>query len=143
MPTTPLFPLPKGLEITAISETAEEVSVRVTSQRATSTRPCCATPSAAIHSYYRRKPLDLPCVGRPIRLLLTVKKFFCRVSECPRKIFVERLPDLVAVSSRLTLRLRSAVQEVSLARLSAKAANAWQANWGCRSPMPRCSGRST
>ena len=75
-------------------------------------------------------------------MLLTVKKFFCRVSDCPRKIFVERLPDLVAVSSRLTLRLRSAVQEVSLARLSAKAVNAWQANWGCLSLMPRSSGRS-
>jgi transposase len=115
MPTTPLFPLPEGLDITSISETPEEVLVRVTSQRPTSTCPGCATPSAAIHSYYRRKPLDLPCAGRPIRLLLTVKKFFCRVPECPRKIFVERLPDLIAVSSRLTLRLRTSVQEISLA----------------------------
>jgi transposase len=115
MPTTPLFPLPEGLEITSISEAAEEVLVRVTSHRQTSKCPSCATPSAAIHSSYRRKPLDLPCAGRPIRLLLTVKKFFCRVPDCPRKIFVERLPDLIAVSSRLTLRLRSAVQEISLA----------------------------
>lgn len=115
MPTTPLFPLPEGLDITSISETPEEVLVRVTTQRPTSNCPGCATPSAAIHSYYRRKPQDLPCAGRPIRLLLTVKKFFCRVPECPRKIFVERLPDLIAVSSRLTLRLRTAVQEVSLA----------------------------
>jgi transposase len=115
MPTTPLFPLPEGLEITSISERAEEVQVRVTSHRQTSPCPCCATPSSAIHSYYRRKPQDLPCAGRPIQLLLTVKKFFCRVSDCPRKIFVERLPDLIAVSSRLTLRLRSAVQEISLA----------------------------
>lgn len=115
MPTTPLFPLPDGLDITSISETPEEVLVRVTSHRPTSPCPGCATPSVAIHSYYRRKPQDLPCAGRPIRLLLTVKKFFCRVSDCPRKIFVERLPDLIAVSSRLTLRLRTAVQEVSLA----------------------------
>jgi transposase len=114
MPTTPLFPLPQGLEITSISETPEEVLVRVTSHRLTSPCPCCARPSAAIHSHYRRKPLDLPCAGRPIRLRLSVKKFFCRVPECPRKIFVERLPDLIAVSSRLTLRLRTAVQEVSL-----------------------------
>jgi len=115
MPTTPLFPLPEGLEISSMSETAEEVLVRVTSHRQTSKCPCCSTPSSAIHSYYRRKPLDLPCAGRPIRLLLTVKKFFCRVPDCPRKIFVERLPDLIAVSSRLTMRLRSAVQEISLA----------------------------
>jgi transposase len=115
MPKTPLFPLPEGLEITSVSDTTEEVVVRVTSYRATSVCPLCSVPSSAIHSYYRRKPLDLPCVGRPIRLLLTVKKFFCREMSCPRKIFTERLADLIEVSSRLTKRLRSAVQEIGFA----------------------------
>ena len=87
MPKTPLFPLPEGLEITSISDTPEEVLVRVTSHRESSPCPLCSTPSSAIHSYYRRHPLDLPCAGRPIRLLLTVKKFFCRQATCPRKIF--------------------------------------------------------
>jgi transposase len=115
MPASPLFPLPDGLEITSVSETPEEVLVRVTSYRQTSCCPRCSTPSSAVHSYYRRHPLDLPCVGRPIRLLLTVKKFFCREVSCERKIFTERLPDLIEVSSRLTKRLRSAVQEIGLA----------------------------
>ncbi len=101
--------------MTSISETAEEVLVRVTSHRSTSLCPLCATPSSAIHSSYRRKPLDLPCSGRPIRLLLTVKKFFCRESSCQRKIFAERLPDLLEVSSRLTKRLRTAVQAIGFA----------------------------
>ena len=110
-----------------MSETPEEVRVHVTSYRQTSCCPLCSTPSSAIHSYYRRHPLDLPCVGRPIRLLLTVKKFFCRESSCDRKIFTERLPELIEVSSRLTKRLRSSVQEIGFAtcgkggeRLSAK-----------------------
>jgi transposase len=47
--------------------------------------------------------------------LLTVKKFFCRTPDCPRKIFVERLDDFLAVSSRLTMRLRSSVQEIGFA----------------------------
>ena len=115
MPSTPLFPLPEGLEITAVSDTPEEVVVRVTSYRTTSVCPLCSTPSSAIHSSYRRKPRDLPCVGRPIRLLLTVKKFFCRQAQCPRKVFTERMPDLIEVSSRLTKRLRSAVQEIGVA----------------------------
>jgi transposase len=123
MPTTPLLPLPKGLEITSISETETEVLVQVTSQRATSCCPLCGVSSSAIHNYYRRKPKDLPCAGRPIRLLLTVKKFFCRQPECQRKIFVERLPDLVEVWSRLTMRLRTAVQEIRLPP-AAKGANA-------------------
>jgi Transposase and inactivated derivatives len=115
MSTTPLFPLPENLEITSISETPEEVLVRVTSYRSTSLCPLCGTPSSTIHSYYRRQPRDLPCAGRPIRLLLTVKKFFCRETSCQRKIFTERLPDLIEVSSRLTKRLRSAVQEIGFA----------------------------
>jgi hypothetical protein len=115
MPTTPLFPLPEGLEITSLSETPEELLVRVTSHRQTSCCPTCSTPSSAIHSYYRRKPRDLPCVGRPIRLLLTVRKFFCRNPHCSRKVFTERFPDFIEASSRLTKRLRTAVQEIGFA----------------------------
>jgi transposase len=129
MPTTPLFPLPDGLEITSISETPEEVLVRVTSHRLTSPCPLCGVSSSAIHSYYRRKPRDLPCAGRPIRLQFTVKKFFCREPRCPRKIFTERLGDFIEVSSRLTKRLRAAVQDIGFAtngkegeRLSSKLA---------------------
>ena len=49
MPSTPLFPLPEGLEITSVSDTPEEVVVRVTSHRTTSVCPLCSTPSLAIH----------------------------------------------------------------------------------------------
>jgi len=115
MPTTPLFPLPEGLEMTSISETSVQLLVRVTSHRSSSLCPHCSTPSSAIHSYYRRHPRDLPCTGRPIRLLLTVRKFFCRNPDCSCKVFTERLPDFLEVSSRLTMPLRTAVQEVGFA----------------------------
>lgn len=65
MPTTALFPLPEGLEMTSISDTAEELLVRVTSHRANSPCPQCSMPSSAIHSSYHRHPRDLPCIGRP------------------------------------------------------------------------------
>lgn len=115
MPTTALLPLPDGLEITAISVTKQELQVRITSNRMSSLCPLCSTPSFAIHSYYRRKPLELPCVGQTVRLLLSVKKFFCRVASCPRKVFTERLPDMIEPSSRLTTRLRSIVQAICAA----------------------------
>ena len=97
----------------------------MTSHRTTSVSPHCSTPSSAIHSSYRSKPRDLPCAGRPIRLLLSMKKFFCRQAQCSHKIFTERMPDLIGVSSRRTKRLRSAVQEIGVARLSAKEESAW------------------
>src|SRR5215470_11053050 len=89
MPSTPLLPLPQGLEITSISETPEKLLVRVSSHRTSSCCPLCGVASSTIHSYYRRKPRDLPCAGRPLRLRLSVKKFFCRQATCARKIFVE------------------------------------------------------
>ena len=112
MSSSPLFPLPEGLEMTSISETADEVVVCVTSQRSSSSCPKCSVLSSAIHSFYYRHPQDLPCVGRPIQLVLTVRKFFCRNRDCSRKVFTERLPDFIAASSRLTMRLRTAVQEI-------------------------------
>jgi len=115
MPTTPLFPFPEGLEMTSISDTSEELLVSVTSHRASSPCPQCARPSSAIHSSYQRHPRDLPCVGRPIRLVFTVRKFFCRNPDCSRKVFVERLPDFIEASSRLTKRLRTAAQDIGFA----------------------------
>jgi len=115
MPTTPLFPLPEGLELTAISQTTEELLVHVSSHRSSSPCPQCATPSSAIHSSYQRHPRDLPCVGRPIRLVFTVRKFFCRNPNCCRKVFAERLPDFIEASSRLTKRLRTSVQDIGFA----------------------------
>ena len=115
MPSSALFPLPDGLEMTVVSQTAEEVLVCVTSQRATSPCPQCSTPSSAIHSSYRRHPRDLPSIGRPIRLVFTVRKYFCRNPDCCRKVFTERLPDFIETSSRLTKRLRTAVQNIGFA----------------------------
>jgi len=101
--------------MTSISDAAEELLVRVTSYRSSSPCPQCAMPSSAIHSSSQRHPRDLPCIGRPIRLVFTVRKFFCRNPDCSRKVFAERLPDFIEASSRLTKRLRTSVQEIGFA----------------------------
>ena len=54
----------------------------------------CSTHSSAIHSYYRRKPRDLPCAGRPIRSFLTVRKFFCQNPGCAQNVFDSAIPRL-------------------------------------------------
>ncbi len=118
MPRTPrspvsvLLPLPHGLKITSICETPDTLVVAVSSNRRSSTCPLCSTPSRHIHSHYQRKPADLPCAGHPIRLLLEVRRFFCRVTTCRRKVFTERVPQLLEPSSRFTTRLRAALQQV-------------------------------
>src|SRR5260370_31142537 len=99
----------------SISDTPEELLVHVTSHRSSSPCPQCAMPSSAVHSYYSRHPRDLPCIGRPIRLVFTVRKFFCRNPQCCRKVFTERLPDFIEASSRLTKRLVPSLHDICLA----------------------------
>jgi transposase len=85
-----------------------------------STQPVCCCPvcgqtSDQIHSRYLRVVADVPCGNRPVSLQLEVRKFFCRNTSCLRKIFTERLPELLQPSARMTNRLRSALQALGLA----------------------------
>jgi transposase len=57
---------------------------------------------------------DLPCVGRPIRLIMHVRRFFCKKSTCAQKIFVERLPELCRPHAQRTKRLQEALCELGL-----------------------------
>jgi transposase len=115
MPKTPLLPLPADLEAISIHETENNLEIQVLSKRTMCLCPGCSQPSQAIHSYYRRHPMELPCTGRTVRIILSVKKFFCRNPSCQRKVFTERIPELIEPSSRLTIRLRTLVQAIGIA----------------------------
>jgi transposase len=115
MQETPLLPLPQGMRIEQMQESANEVKVVVVATYPTSCCPLCREPSSSVHSRYHRTVRDAPCAGRRILLLLTVRKFFCRNPLCERKIFTERLPDLVATFARMTVRLSSQVTSIGLA----------------------------
>jgi transposase len=52
---------------------------------------------------------------RLVRIRLTVRKFVCRHPSCTRRIFTERLPDLVAPSARKTARLITILRAIGLA----------------------------
>ncbi len=58
-----------------------------------------------VHSQYQRTVHDVPCGGRRVVLRLGVRKFFCREPSCQRKVFAERLPDLVQPWARVSNRL--------------------------------------
>jgi excisionase family DNA binding protein len=78
-----------------------------------------------MHSRYSRVVKDLPCAGQQVQLILHVRKFFCDTTDCARKIFAERLPQLVAPWAHMTTRLCQAVQAIGLAtcgRLGARLA---------------------
>ena len=77
--------------------------------------PLCRTPSTRIHSRYRRAPTDLPWGSHMVRLVLCVRKFFCETASCLRRIFTERLPQVVAPYSRTTERLTILLRAIAFA----------------------------
>jgi len=48
-------------------------------------------------------------------LRLHARKFFCRTATCPRKVFTERLPELVRPWARVSNRLLEELKAIGLA----------------------------
>lgn len=110
-----LLALPSGIEVTACSHQEGMLCVSLLSTQFSSCCPLCGSPATRIHSRYQRSLADLPSAGQPVRFLLSVRKFFCDVPTCPRKIFTERLAPFVAPKARVTQRLFQIVQVIGLA----------------------------
>src|SRR3954454_21952391 len=70
--------------------------------------PDCGRASRAVHSRYRRRPADLPALGRAVGVALCVRGFYCRNAACARRTFAERLPGLLGPRARRTGRLAEA-----------------------------------
>ena len=77
--------------------------------------PDCRCASRAVHSAYRRRPADLPSLGRAVRIDLIVRRFYCRNARCTRRTFAEPLPELVLPHARRTRRLAAAQARLGVA----------------------------
>jgi hypothetical protein len=88
--------------------------VTLTMRAASPAAPCpyCGTISKRIQSRYTRTLRDLPASGRPVHLVLHVRRFFCQEKTCVRKIFAERFPSLTLPRVKFTLRLQEALREM-------------------------------
>jgi transposase len=106
--------LPAGITITSVHPSATDLVVRVACHATSMPCPECHQLSARIHGSYQRTVADLPCAGRNVLLLLTVRKFVCSTPSCPHKIFTERLPGLVESYARMTTRLIALLQALGL-----------------------------
>ena len=106
--------LPAGITIIAVHPSATELVVRVACHAPSMPCPECHQPSTRIHGTYQRTVADLPCAGRNVLLMLTVRKFVCSTPTCPHKIFTERLPGLVESYGCMTTRLIALVQALGL-----------------------------
>src|SRR5581483_5227188 len=112
-----LLPLGTTLRVHALAINAEAQTVTVELEATAPNCPCpsCQQPAERIHSHYRRTVADLPWASLTVSLYLHVRKFFCDNATCPRKVFSERLPYLVAPWARRSMRLMHQQQQLGLA----------------------------
>jgi transposase len=110
-----LFLLPETIAIDGVYPTATHLTIQVACVLKSASCPLCQHPSERIHGSYGRTVADVPCGGRRVTLALTVRKFVCGTPECPRKIFTERLPELVQPYARMTNRLSEVLQTLGFA----------------------------
>src|SRR5712691_8736485 len=108
-----IFPDLPHMEVEGV-EVAEEITLILRTTSPTTPCPSCGTVSSRIQSRYTRVLRDLPSVGHPIRLIVYVRRFFCKKSTCAQKIFVERLPELCRPHAQRTKRLQKALCELGL-----------------------------
>jgi len=92
-----------------------EVTVTVRAASPTASCPCCGTISKRVQSRYTRTLRDLPASGRPVELIVCVRRFFCQESTCVRKIFAERFPSLTLPRVKFTLRLQETLLQMGFA----------------------------
>jgi transposase len=115
MEKSPFLPLPDGMVLGQVEISEAKLTVEVISTQPCARCPGCGNLSDAVHCQYQRTVHDVPCGGRSVVLQLCVRKFFCRVPSCPRKVFAERIPDLVQPWARVSNRLFAELKALGLA----------------------------
>jgi len=115
MEKSPFLPLPDGLVLGQVEIGEAQLTVEVISTQPCARCPGCGTLSDAVHCQYQRTVHDAPCAGRKVVLRLHARKFFCRTATCPRKVFTERLPELVRPWARVSNRLLEELKAIGLA----------------------------
>lgn len=113
MSQNPLCPDPAAWQIGKIVPEQDHIVLYLEPRRTAVACPICGTDSRRIHSYYRRRPWDVPWGQWPVYLVVHARRFFCEAPGCPRRIFVESFPGVLARYARQTERWRQALLELA------------------------------
>jgi transposase len=105
----------RSLTITALRITPQGLELAAEPTADDACCPACGHRCTRVHTRHRRVVRDLPACGRPVILNLHLRRFFCDLSDCPRRTFVERIPGVARSHARRSLRLTAALQEIVFA----------------------------
>ena len=107
-----LLGAPEGSCLVHACLDGEQLTVHLAITAPTAACPVCGSDARRVRSRYTRRLEDLPCLGRRVRLRVAVRRFVCPQSDCPRRLFAERLPGFAAPRARTTDRLRQTQTDI-------------------------------
>src|SRR5215831_8142861 len=110
-----LFALPEGLEGAETYVTGQGLTLVLVATAPTARCPLCDHASLHARSSSTRNVADVPYAGRQVHLILRVRKFRCETTECPRRVFAERLAPFIEPWARMTTRLSQTIEAIGLA----------------------------
>ncbi|MBO0796580.1 MAG: ISL3 family transposase, partial [Ktedonobacteraceae bacterium] len=130
-----------------MSSTQETINITISSTQEGATCPDCDAFSSRVHRTYTRSSKALPSGGRPVRLLLQVRRFRCSQPSCQRKTFAEPFPHLVAPHAQRTCSMQDLLRVIGEAmggeagarlsqRRAMKCRRATILRLVCQSPLP-------
>ena len=89
-----LFPHLAGLRVHRVEDTGEAVMIAASCQAGSASCPRCGQASAQVHGGYGRTVADGAAGGRPVLIVLQVRRFRCRNPGCPAVTFAEQARGL-------------------------------------------------
>jgi transposase len=89
-----LFPHLSGLRVHRVEDVGDAVMIAASCRADSACCPRCGLESARVHGGYARTVADGAAGGRPVLIVLRVRRFRCRNPECPAVTFAEQAKGL-------------------------------------------------
>lgn len=89
-----LFPHLGGLRVEQVEDTGDAVVIRARCRAARARCPACGSLSSRVHGGYARTVADGAAGGRPVLIVLAVRRFRCPESSCVKVTFAEQAEGL-------------------------------------------------
>jgi transposase len=110
-----LLPHLAGVIVEAVTAAAGLLLVTARARAAEAACPTCGTVSRRVHSRYARTLADAAVGGRPVAIVLAVRRFFCAAADCPRTTFAEQVDGLTTRYARKTPLLAGMLGSIAVA----------------------------
>ena len=97
--------VPAGLIVSRIEVEPDRIAIFAAIRSTSALCPSCGLPSRRVHSRYHRVLADLPWQGRPVCIVVEVRRLRCATETCRQQVFAERIDGIAIARARRTVRL--------------------------------------